>query len=448
MTVMIVFYGRPVFSQEESEDAAPETEEAEKPEGETEEASPEAEAEAETEEETAEAETEKIPDEGEAAAEEGAEEPEVAEEPPTTVEAEVEAEVEVEAEAEAEAEAATEAEEAAGVEAGPPEGAAASVTLEDEAKPAKPSPFRNSYFIYDNSFSAYSLNKDAQLTYNPYYSMSYSFRPRYYIWKDIYVGLRWDLEQELTNADDTTKKRQVIWSDVLIDMAWTTAYTIPAVDVILTPKLRIELPASLASQAKTLYLSLGPGFNLTRIFDVWGGIVLQYAFRYTKYFNQYTSALSEKPVLECPENGPCRYDVIGPQNPSMRFTSDFYLEIRPINKLYFSATMEVRNYIRYKTPEAEMDTLGGTITVPTSGKRHSGLMWYIFEVGYDIMPYLTLSIGSSTYNPMLNPESEYYPPFFNRFTNLYLDVGLDLDGIINAIVKKGGAKSKSATDRL
>jgi hypothetical protein len=349
------------------------------------------------------------------------------------------------AEAEAE-EPAVEAEVA--VETEPPAGAAAEVGLEAEAKPEKPSPFRNSYVIYENTFSAYSLNKKAQLTYDPYYAMSYSFRPRYYIYQGLYVALRWDLEQELTNADDTTRKHQVMWTDVILDLAWTGVYKIPAVDVLITPKIRIALPASLASQAHTMYLSLGPGFDLVRIFDVWGGITLEYSFRFTKYFNEYTSTLSEEPVLACPEKGPCQYDVMGPQNASWQFLNDFYLEIRPINQFYFGATVEVRNYLNYKVPRAEVETLTGTVDIPSTGTRHSGYMWYIFEFGYDIKPYLTVSLGTNTYNPMLNPDSEYYPPFFNRFTNIYLDLSLDMDGMINAIIKKGGAKEKTATDRL
>jgi hypothetical protein len=442
LAAALVFSGRPLLAQEEED---------------TDEESAEAEEETEAEEgEGAEAEAEEG---GEEAAETGEEEGEEGEEAGAEIEDEAGPEEEEAGEPEeVETPAPTETVEGAGGGAEPeaaaeaegvlaPAGAEGGVDLEADVKPAKRSPFRNSYFLYENTFSAYSLKKDAQLTYNPYYAMSYSFRPRYYVWKDLYVGLRWDLEQELTDADATTKYRQVIWSDVLLDLAWTTAYTIPTVDIIFTPKIRVELPASLQSQARTLYLSLGPGFNLTRIFDVWGGIVLQYAFRYTKYFNKYTSTLSEEPLLECPEKGACRYDVIGPQNPSMRVTNDFYLEIRPTTKFFIDALVEVRNYILYPVPDAEYETVTGTETVGSSGKRHSGYMWYIFELGYDILPFFTVAVGSSTYNPMLNPESEYYPPFFNRYTNLYLDFAIDLDGAINAIIK-GKRGKRTEEDRL
>lgn|GEM_PF-1913616 len=322
------------------------------------------------------------------------------------------------------------------------------VKVESKATPPAKSPFRNSAFIYENTFNAYSLKKDAQLTYNPYYAMSYSIRLRYYIWKDLYAGLRWDLEQELTNADDTTKKHQVMWSDVIFDLNWNFAAKIPVIDFTFSPKLRFELPASLASQAKTMLLSIGPGFDFTRIFDVWGGITLQWAFRYTKYFYQYTGALYEEPVLECSEGKACQYDVIGPQNPSMRFSNYFSLEVRPIVPLALSASVEIRNYLLYKVPEAVVPIEGGEVVLPSSGSTHSAYMWYVFDISYDALPYLTLSLGTSTYNPQLNPSSEYYAPFFNRFTNIYFDIALDIDGMVHAFMKKGKGKAKSSGERL
>ncbi len=431
---IMLSYGWSASAQEASE-AEPYGDSGE--EGAAEEAKPETEGDEEAvgeagEEEESEAEAE----EEEAAGEEEAEEEAGTETPDETPPAEEEAE--------AEGEAAGVEDEVTAAGAG---GGDSDVTLEADAKPKKQSSFRNSYFLYENVFSAYSLKKDADLTYNPYYAMSYSIRPRYYLWKGLYLGLRWDLEQELTDSDSTTKKRQVMWSDVIIDLNWSNAYKIPAIDFIINPKIRIALPASLESQARTQYLSLGPGFDLVRIFDVWGGITIWYAFRYTKYFNQYSSALSEEPVLNCPEKGPCRYDVMGPQNPSHQFLNDFIFEIRPLDQLYISVTVEIRNYLLYELSDAEYETAGGTQTKDHEGTSHRGYMWYLFEIGYDVLPYLTLALGTSTYNPMLSPESEYYAPFFNRYTNIYFDVAIDIDGMIHGIMGKK-KKSKTATERM
>lgn len=327
-----------------------------------------------------------------------AEEPPAAEEPPPS----------------AAAGAAVEAEAGAGAEA----------TLEAEAAPKKKAIWRNTLFIYENAVSAYSFDKDAELTYNPYYAMSYSFIPRFYLYKGMSLRVNWAFEQELTNSDTTTKKHEVYWTDVNVDWVWGGAATIPGVDVMFTPKLRVTLPASKASQARTLYVALGPGFDFLKSFDVLGGITLQWAFRYTKYFNKYSGPVSEEPLLECPgSQAKCPYYALGNRNPSHAFTNAFLIEIRPIDSLYLAVQVAVINRLLYKNTEATVDIIGGSYEVRESSQNsnHSGLMQYVFEIGYDVLPFMSIGLGSNTYNPMLAPKSEYYAPFFNRYTTLYLD---------------------------
>ncbi len=317
-------------------------------------------------------------------------------------------------------------------------GMEAEATLETEAAPAKKAIWRNTLFVYENAVSAYSFSKEAELTYNPYYAMSYSFTPRFYLYKGMSLRLNWSFEQELTNSDSTTKKHEVYWSDVNIDWVWGGAATIPGVDVMFTPKVRFSLPASKGSQARTLYIALGPGFDFLKSFDVLGGITLQWAFRYTKYFNKYSGAVSEESLLECPgTQASCPYYGLGPRNPSHAFTNAFLLEIRPIDKLYFAIQVAVINRLLYKNTETEVDILGGSYEVQESSKNsnHQGLMQYVFEIGYDVLPFMSVGLGANTYNPMLAPNSEYYAPFFNRYTTLYLDFVFYPEVIVSNLVQ-------------
>ncbi len=335
------------------------------------------------------------------------------------------------------------ADEGAAVEGGAASGGAggaveAEATLEAEAAPAKKAIWRNTLFVYENAVSAYSFSKEAELTYNPYYAMSYSFTPRFYLYKGMSLRLNWSFEQELTNSDSTTKKHEVYWSDVNIDWVWGGAATIPGVDVMFTPKVRFTLPASKGSQARTLYVALGPGFDFLKTFDVLGGITLQWAFRYTKYFNKYSGAVSEESILECPgTQASCPYYGLGPRNPSHAFTNAFLLEIRPIDKLYLAIQVAVINRLLYKNTGTDVDILGGSYEVQESSKNsnHQGLMQYVFELGYDVLPFMSVGLGANTYNPMLAPNSEYYAPFFNRYTTLYLDFVLYPEVIVANLAK-------------
>jgi hypothetical protein len=194
-------------------------------------------------------------------------------------------------------------------------------------------------------------------------------------------------------------------------------------------------------------MAIGPGFDFLKSFDVAGGITLQWAFRYTKYFNKYTGPVSEDPLLECPgTQASCPYYGLGPRNPSHTFSNAFLLEIRPIDALYFAIQVAVINRLLYENSDTTVDILGGSYTVQESSKNtdHQGLMQYVVEVGYDVLPFMTIGLGSSTYNPMLAPNSQYYAPFFNRYTNIYLDFVVYPEVIVSNLSK--GRKTKAKKD--
>ena len=43
---------------------------------------------------------------------------------------------------------------------------------------------------------------------------------------------------------------------------------------------------------------------------------------------------------------------------------------------------------------------------------------------------LTTSIGASTFNPQLAPNSTYYRPVFNRYTQLSIDLSFDISSVV------------------
>lgn len=334
------------------------------------------------------------------------------------------------------------AEGSSSAEAGAEVGASPDIALEAAAPAAKPAVWRNSLFVYENAMSAYSFDKSAELTYNPYYVMSYRFAPRFYLYKGLSMRLDWTLEQELTNSDSTTKKHELFWSDLSVDFVWGAAATIPKADIAFTPKIGFTLPASKASQARTLYLAIAPGFDFLKTFDVLGGITLQWAFRYTKYFNKYTGSVSEDPSIECPGvQASCPYYTLGPRNPSHQISNSFLLEVRPTMALYIDLSIAIYNRILYPVSDTSVEVSGGTYDVDAWGgnTNHSGLIRYTFEIGYDVAPFMTIALGADTYNTMLAPNSKYYAPFFNRNTNLYLDFVLYPEVIVSNLAKKGKA---------
>src|SRR5262249_23813976 len=63
----------------------------------------------------------------------------------------------------------------------------------DAEKRVKTYPFRNSTFAWYQSMSAITLDKNAELTYNPTYSWLFRFSPRYYPTDKLSLRLKVDI---------------------------------------------------------------------------------------------------------------------------------------------------------------------------------------------------------------------------------------------------------------
>lgn len=304
-------------------------------------------------------------------------------------------------------------------------------------------PFRNSRLIYENIFSAYQLNRGNDLTYNPYYAMSLSIQPRWYFTDELSVRLRFDIEGELTNADDTTEYHETRVSDLYLDVVYNPIYTIPRLDLDIGVGLRVMFPTSLESRADDRYLALGPDLRLGRVFDVLDGLVLAYTFRYMGYLSRYTDQSVEPvPLSPCIGSDPlpsCMHS--GKMNPQHSFSNAILLSLdflrdqwRPMN---FSIMVIFFNTLNYRPPATSVDVLagGGSVDVPANDDavRHVASIWYIFELGLEITDYLSVAIGTSTFSPQLRPNSTYETPFFNRYTNVYVDLTLGLERMVAAI---------------
>jgi hypothetical protein len=318
-------------------------------------------------------------------------------------------------------------------------------------------PYRGTSIIYENSFTAISLDPSYEPDYNPSYVMSWGFSPRYYIWDQLYAGLGFSVDQELTNSDSTQSEYEPVLSDISLRIADSTIYTIPVVELKLGAALAFGFPTSKLSQARTLYFSMAPSLTIRRAFDVLGGLQLSYGFKYTKNFNKYTGMISEDSQFPCPTDLADRTECfnMGTRNPSMSFTNSFEVSVYWIDRLYTSVSVGVINTLLYPVADAQVDTLGGTVDVASSSDNtdHRGAMSYGIEIGYDAWDFMSFAIGASTVNAQLMDDGSYRAPFFNRFSSIYFDIALSVDGLVQTIqgmgdedVAAGSSATATSTD--
>lgn len=303
-------------------------------------------------------------------------------------------------------------------------------------------PFRNTILTYENIFSVAQLNRDYEQTYNPYYAMGLSIKPRWYFTDEFSVRLRLDLEGELTDADYTSEYHETRVGDLILDLVYNPVYTIPTLDVTLGFGIRAQFPTSLESQAESRYMGLGADMRLGRVFDVLDGLVISYMFRYMKYLNRYTTLQRDTNPYECVGGDPAcmanwqlgdparSHGIFNWISLSLGFLREQW---RPMN---FTIAVLFINYLSYELPETTVTLMGGE-EVPVehiaNPVNHNAYIWYIFELGLDITDYLGISIGASTYSPQLGPDSTYREPFFNRHTRIYVDLSLDIERVVAAI---------------
>lgn len=323
--------------------------------------------------------------------------------------------------------------------AAPAAGGPASVTAVEPAAPAEGEkvPWRGSTLIYEQLASALSLDEQADPTYNPYYVQSLSIRPEWHFGDQLFTRLRFDLEQELTNSDETDFKNQIVYSDLIFDVG-ATGWTDPWAGIKAAGTIRMVAPISKASHAQTMRFAFGPGASLSRKFPVLEGITIRYGGRFNFRFHDFTTTQYDAPVIACgsPDSEACgRVVHTGKRNVSWDVTQGPGLAFSPLEKLTLDLDFQFRRAALYPLTDAAVETSVGSVPLLPgeldAATRYS--TWATVDLSYDVLDELSISIGASTLSGQPSTDGERRSPFFNRDTTLYLDLGLNVEALISRI---------------
>ena len=71
--------------------------------------------------------------------------------------------------------------------------------------------------------------------------------------------------------------------------------------------------------------------------------------------------------------------------------------------------------------------------VPQEPEDRRFLVATDLSLAFQPIPSLGITVGASTTYPQLAPDSSYRTPVFNRFTEIYLDLTLDVAGLVSQI---------------
>jgi hypothetical protein len=318
------------------------------------------------------------------------------------------------------------------------EEAKAEVALEDKVEPAKDAdawkpPWRGTSIIYRNAATALSFKKDADLTYNPYYEMSWSFHPMWWVGDVFNVSLDFMLSRELTESDSNTYADETLFGDVSLTLGAAKFATIPGIGIDLSASLGLIAPTSKAAKSKTMLFGLRPGLSLSKSFDVLAGINLGYSFGFSKFFYESTTAQSEETAISNCSTSPggCEeYQNTGFRNASWGLSNAFSLSIAFIDQLSLDVSFGLKHSFLYE--QKEQDPMVEDSEYSNDKDIRYGMMYGLGLTATPI-PALSIGLGAETGNPQLKADATYERPFFNRNTVVYLDLILSIDGLVTQL---------------
>lgn len=296
---------------------------------------------------------------------------------------------------------------------------------------------------WTHNLSARTLAPNGQLTYDPFYSWSFSLRPRWIFDHGTSVGARQNLDVELTEANGTVHDRQLIWSDTQVDATFTLPWK--PLDFIISPALTMTLPVSLASRGASRVL--GPGIRLLsfRAFSVGQGLILGFQGSYTGWIRHGERQSMDGPGAPPPgdrgANSNCTptygpgqsgagvdlsgldCNVGGPGANDHTVSAALFGTFIPIDRLAINLSVAYIWAFDRDLGTDCVDTLSGPVCRGDgSATKQNTLLSFSMSVGYDFTPYFTGTIGYGTFTSAVDSDGGREQLFFNENSQLFLSL--------------------------
>lgn len=329
---------------------------------------------------------------------------------------------------------------------------------EEDEDGDKPKPFRRTFagtsVYWNNDFTARSLDKEYDYSWNPNYTMGFGFSPVWNITGDLRLSTDIGFQVELTNSDFSNKKNEVFFNDVPVNLGYTRTFPInDDVKFRTGLDLGLMLPTSRMSRYTTMYTALKIGTQATFVFpNVLEGLSLGWKPSFTKYFFESQNPrpgenpLDGAPLPDTERASSATYQALAYSssiNPTWRVSNGLNLRLGLVSTLSFGFGY-THNYT-YKYAPTEFDTSDdGLCTDPEgctgprdTGHNERGIFSHAFtyNLGYGLpapLDMLSLSLGALTATNQLAPDGQYQTPFFNRETVINFGISIDIDTLITA----------------
>lgn len=294
-------------------------------------------------------------------------------------------------------------------------------------------PWRGSMVVYEQAATTRSLLRDSQLTWNPVHVHNLSLRPEWHFSDVFFTRVRFDLEQELTDSDYTTRKHELEWSDLFLEMG-TRSFKEEATGIVLSGNLRLTVPVSKISASRSLIFGASPSVFLTRSLPVLEGLILRYSARYShRFYKDTTGSYDGHGIVGCHDHSCDVFANTGVRNSPWDISHGPMVILVPAEGVSLTTMMNWSRAQLYELGDAHVSALTGTEVVAPSpddpNARYNSL--FLVDASWSVMKEFTLSAGFNTMSPQLAPDGKRYNPFVNRYSMVYVNLGLHMDALIS-----------------
>jgi hypothetical protein len=320
----------------------------------------------------------------------------------------------------------------------PPAPAASESATVSNAAPEekKPLPIHGTQITYGPSATAYTFDQGAELHYNPTVGHRLGILPEYHFNDLFFARAKFWLSQELTQSDTTTYKNEVELSDLWLDFG-TEGFTESHTGIKLSGEVRVTLPTSKTSQSIGRIMTVGPLASVSKKFDVLKGLTFGYVGRFTYRFNQFTTGQYQTPYLaSCgdPRGATCAdFYSSGLRSVNYDVTHGLVASFMPHEKVSLDVVLWLQHAWLYPLAPAQSQFLGSQGLTNTGTNVRNTTVFYL-SGSYQLTKVFGLTLGAFTFTGEPTTDGNYLNPFFNRYTTLYLEAGVDVEAVAASLL--------------
>ncbi|MBX5483545.1 MAG: hypothetical protein IRZ16_17115 [Myxococcaceae bacterium] len=294
-------------------------------------------------------------------------------------------------------------------------------------------PWRGSSISYGlTSPTSRTIDRGFQLTYQPSLVHRLDLRPEWHFNEQLYLRGEVLFAQEFFTGNTTTYGHQIVWSDPTIDLGFTGVedrYT----HIRVSGSLQVAAGLSKAAILETRVASLAPGVSISRRFALLSGLQVGYNARLTQHFHRFTTGQNVGAAVPemCPDdNVSCIFRSNGALNTHTDIAHGPVVTLSPTRRLSVSASFQMYRGWRYEPTKVDNDPVSYQPLVDPGTSDGWG---FAASVSYDVLPFLNVSLNGNSFGPQLTADSQRENPLYNRYTQLSLDLGLDVEAFLQRI---------------